>query len=153
VYSSGDGEGSIAVLTPVEIEEEEPRPEKSLTAPPPQETAPVEAEAESEGTGQDLPKELQRKGLIGFLTGRISVKIVVPFIVVMFVLAIGGSWVVLNLVTGSLVQRFTNQLLDAGKNVNDTIIKKEGQQLELLRLMTNTEGVDVALQNGDAPGL
>jgi len=78
---------------------------------------------------------------------------VVPFIVVMFVLAIGGSWVVLNLVTGSLVQRFTSQLLDAGKNVNDTIIKVEGQQLELLRLMTNTEGVDIALRNGDAPGL
>ncbi|HVA24581.1 MAG TPA: HAMP domain-containing protein, partial [Chloroflexota bacterium] len=77
----------------------------------------------------------------------------VPFIVVMFVLAIGGSWVVLNLVTGSLVQRFTSQLLDAGKNVNDAIIKVEGQQLELLRLMTNTEGVDVALAKGDAPGL
>ena len=76
-----DGEGPIAVLTPVEIEEE-PWPEKSLTAPPPDESAPIEAEGESEGTGEDLPKELQRKGLIGFLTGRISVKIVVPFIVV-----------------------------------------------------------------------
>ena len=152
MYSSLDGEGPIAVLTPVEVEEQ-PEPEESLTALTPDDSAAIEAEAEAEGTGDELPADLQRKGLIGFLTGRISVKIVVPFIVVMFVLAIGGSYVVLNLVTGSLVEKFTSQLLDAGKNVNDAIIKVEGQQLELLRLMTNTEGVDTALQSGDAPTL
>ena len=133
--------------------EEQPEPEESLTALTPDDSAAIEADAEGEGTGDELPPDLQRKGLIGFLTGRISVKIVVPFIVVMFVLAIGGSYVVLNLVTGSLVEKFTSQLLDAGKNVNDAIIKIEGQQLELLRLMTNTEGVDTALQQGDAPAL
>jgi class 3 adenylate cyclase len=133
--------------------EQQPEPEESLTALTPDDSAAIEAEAEGEGTGEELPPDLQRKGLVGFLTGRISVKIVVPFIVVMFVLAIGGSYVVLNLVTGSLVEKFTSQLLDAGKNVNDAIIKVEGQQLELLRLMTNTEGVDTALQAGDAPTL
>src|SRR5689334_6230998 len=152
MYSSPDGEGPIAVLTPVEVEQQ-PEPEESLTALTPDDSAAIEAEAEGEGTGEELPPDLQRKGLVGFLTGRISVKIVVPFIVVMFVLAIGGSYVVLNLVTGSLVEKFTSQLLDAGKNVNDAIIKVEGQQLELLRLMTNTEGVDTALQAGDAPTL
>ncbi|HLQ32961.1 MAG TPA: adenylate/guanylate cyclase domain-containing protein [Chloroflexota bacterium] len=148
MYSSRDGEGPIAVLTPVEIEEE-PQPERSLT--------PVEAQ-EPESFEPVVPEEqedvdIRPKGLLGFFRGRISVKIVAPFVFVMFVLAIGGSWVVLNLVTGNLVTRFQNQLLDAGKNVNDGIIKVEGQQLELLRLMSNTEGVDTALKNGDAPVL
>ena len=153
MYSSCDGEAPIAVLTPVEVEEE-PQPERSLAAPDLDETA-LEAEAEAEEDTGGLPAALRSRGaVLDLLTGKkISAKIVVPFIVVMFVLAIGGSWVVLNLVTGSLVQRFTNQLLDAGKNVNDTIIKIEGQQLELLRLMTNTEGVDQALAKGDAPTL
>jgi class 3 adenylate cyclase len=136
----------------VEVDEEE-EPQTTLPVPQPDDRALPEAETETEGQGDDLPADLQRKGFRGFLTGRIDVKIVVPFVVVMFVLAIGGSYVVLNLVTSSLVTRFTNQLLDAGKSVNDTIIKVEGQQLELLRLMTNTEGVDVALGKGDAPGL
>ncbi len=71
----------------------------------------------------------------------------------MVVLGIGASFVVLNLLSSSFAQRFQSQLLDAGKSVNDGIIKVESQQLELLRLMSNTEGVDVALQNGDAPTL
>ncbi len=131
----------------------------SEEAPPEENTRldlePVEAEAgvQAEPEGAALPPDLEARGIVGLLRGHISVKIVVPFIVVMFVLAIGGSYVVLNLVTGSLAQRFTTQLLDAGKNVNDNIVKIEGQQLELLRLMTNTEGVDQALAKGDAPGL
>ncbi len=151
MYLSSDGEGLIAVLTPVELDEEEPK--ESLPVLKPEDFAPVHAEPEPENEAGDLPAELRRRGIKGFLTGRIDVKIVVPFVIVMFVLAVGGSYVVLNLVTKSLVDRFTNQLLDAGKNVNDTIIKIEGQQLELLRLMTNTEGVDAALQAGDAPTL
>ena len=126
--------------------------------PPPEEgtqrdVEPVETEVDAEPGSAGLPSDLQARGIMGLLRGHISVKIVLPFIVVMFVLAIGGSYVVLNLVTGSLAQRFTNQLLDAGKNVNDNIVKVEGQELELLRLMTNTEGVDQALIKGDAPGL
>lgn len=154
MYSSGHGEHPIAVLTPVEIDEEDEQPQQSLVSTETDETG-LEVEGEPQPDASELPDSLRRKNwLLDIIHGkRISAKIVVPFIVVMFVLAIGGSWVVLNLVTGSLVQRFTNQLLDAGKNVNDTIIKTEGQQLELLRLMTNTEGVDAALAQGDAPTL
>lgn len=89
--------------------------------------------------------------LVEALSGRrLAAKFVVPFVVIMFVLALGASWVVLNLVTGSITQRYTNQLLDAGRNVNDNIIRVESQHLELLRLMANTQGVDTALKSGDA---
>ncbi|HEX6511892.1 MAG TPA: adenylate/guanylate cyclase domain-containing protein, partial [Chloroflexota bacterium] len=141
-------------MVDVDDEDEQPRPDTSLAPlPEPDDPALFVADEEEQDGGSQLPANLRRKGLWGFLTGRISVKIVVPFIVVMFVLAVGGSYVVLNLVTTSLVQRFQNQLLDAGKNVNDGIIKIEGQQLELLRLMTNTQGVDTAITDGDAPSL
>lgn len=144
----------MSILTPVETGGAS-EAERSLTILPENAALPVtdDQEAPEVVADTDLPEELRPKGLKGFLTGRISVKIVAPFIVVMAVMAILGSFVVLNLVTGSLVDRFKNQLLDAGKNVNDGVIKIEGQQLELLRLMTNTDGVDVALKNADAPTL
>ncbi|GEM_PF-1145483 len=148
VYSSPDGEGPIAVLAPVDPEEHAPPDDRALVPvdAEPQEFEPVEPEAPE-------AVDIRPTGLMGFLRGRISVKIVLPFVFVMFVLALGGSWIVLNLVQGNLVQKFQAQLLDAGRNVNDGIIKVEGQQLELLRLMTNTEGVDAALKNSDAPAL
>ena len=140
----------IRALIPRDPSEEAPPEENTRLD---LESVEPDAEVQAEPEGAALPPDLEARGIVGLLRGHISVKIVVPFIVVMFVLAIGGSYVVLNLVTGSLAQRFTTQLLDAGKNVNDNIVKIEGQQLELLRLMTNTEGVDQALAKGDAPGL
>jgi class 3 adenylate cyclase len=145
----------MSVLTPVESAGA-PEPQRSLAILPEDAALPVTDDqevTEPAVEASDLPEELRPKGLKGFLTGRISVKIVAPFIVVMAVMAILGSYVVLNLVTGSLVDRFKSQLLDAGKNVNDGIIKIEGQQLELLRLMANTDGVDAALKNNDAAAL
>src|SRR5438445_2903210 len=110
MYSSGHGEGPIAVLTPAVVDEE---------ALPDSKLIPLETQ-EPEGFQPVEPEEpevdIRPKGLMGFLRGHISVKIVLPFVLVMFVLALGGSWVVLNLVQGNLVARFQNQLLDAGKN-------------------------------------
>src|SRR5579864_9545031 len=101
----------MSVLTPVESSSA-PEPQRSLTILPPDAALPVRDEVEEAepAVESDLPDELKRKGLKGFLTGRIDVKIVSPFIVVMAVMAILGSFVVLNLVTGSLADRFKNQL-------------------------------------------
>src|SRR5581483_10862171 len=147
---SSDGEGPIAVLTPIDVEEQ-PDPERALAVA--SEALPVTPEEVLEEATDQLPDELRLRGLRKFFLGRIDVKIVAPFIFVMVVLGIGASFVVLNLLSSSVAQRFQSQLVDAGKIVNDGIIKVESQQLELLRLMSNTEGVDVALQNGDAPTL
>ncbi len=90
------------------------------------------------------------RGASTFLWGRISSKIIVPYLFMMFVVAMLATYVVLRLVSDSLEQRYISQLLDAGKAVNDGVVRIEGEQLALLRLMANTEGVDVALQQRDA---
>ncbi|HEU0167926.1 MAG TPA: hypothetical protein VFS62_09135, partial [Chloroflexota bacterium] len=118
-----DGAGPIAVLTPPDVQElPEPEEESRDLIVGATTTTILDAESESGVTTTELPPELRLRGIRGLVKGRITFKIVMPFIVLMFVLAIGGTWYVLNQVTGSLVQRFQNQLLDAGKNANDSII-------------------------------
>jgi adenylate cyclase len=88
-----------------------------------------------------------------FFRGHLSAKILGPYLVLMFFVAALGSFVVVRLVTGSLEQRFVNQLLDAGKSVNDNVLRVQREQVELIRLMVNTEGVDQAIAKGDARAL
>ena len=95
--------------------------------------------------GPGIPAELRRRGLAGVLTGRIDVKIIGPYVIVMLLLLGLASFVTLRLLTDQLTQRFQNQLLDAGKAANDSVIKVEQEQLELLRLMSATIGVDQAI--------
>lgn len=84
------------------------------------------------------------------MRGRISVKILGPYLLLMFLVAALATVVVTRLVSSSLEQRFANQLLDAGKNANDDVLKVEQEQVELLRLMTNAQGVPEAISRGDA---
>ena len=84
-----------------------------------------------------------------FLTGRIDVKIIGPYMLVMLVLAVLATFVTLRLMTNQLTQRFQNQLVDAGKAANSTVLQVEQEQLQLLRLMAATNGVDVAISKND----
>ncbi|MDE3075645.1 MAG: HAMP domain-containing protein [Chloroflexota bacterium] len=93
------------------------------------------------------------RGLAGFLTGRISTKIVGPYLAIMFLMAVLGTFVVLRQVSTSLEQRFSSQLLDAGRAVNDAVIKVEQEQVELERLMAATDGVDAAIVKKDPVAL
>jgi class 3 adenylate cyclase len=68
----------------------------------------------------------------------------------MFLVAALATVVVTRLVSSSLEQRFANQLLDAGKSVNDDVLKVEQEQVELLRLMTNAQGVPAAIKRSDS---
>jgi len=71
----------------------------------------------------------------------------------MFALAVLGTFVVIRQVSNSLEQRFENQLLDAGTNVNQTVLKVEQEQTELIRLMANSEGVSDAITRHDSAAL
>ena len=64
-----------------------------------------------------------------------------------------GAFIVTNLVSGSLDERFNNQLLDAGRIVAENIVNGEEQRLETLRLVTNTTTVAADLIAGDQVAL
>ena len=76
-------------------------------------------------------------------------KIVLPYAFLTVVLATAGSYVATHLVTGSLSERFDNQLAEAGRVVADAVVRKERDHLETVRAVAYTEGVPEAIRAAD----
>jgi signal transduction histidine kinase len=83
----------------------------------------------------------------------VGTKIILPYLLLTLVVAGVGAFVVTNLVTGSLQERFNNQLLDAGRVVAERMVAYEQERLTLLRLIANSQGVPEALSAGDQAAL
>jgi putative nucleotidyltransferase with HDIG domain len=76
-------------------------------------------------------------------------KIVLPYAFLTVLLAVIGSYLATQLVTGSLKERFDNQLAEAGRGVSDRVVLKEREHLETVRAVAFTEGVAEAVQARD----
>ncbi len=83
------------------------------------------------------------------LASSIRTRIVLPYAVLTLAVAAVGTFVVSQLVAGSLEERFANQLLEAGGVASDSVVRKEREHLEALRAMALTQGVDGAVAAGD----
>jgi signal transduction histidine kinase len=79
------------------------------------------------------------------LGASIGTKIILPYLLLTLVVAGVGAYVVTNLVTGSMRERFNNQLLDAGRVVSETMVQYETDRLVVLRAVAGTQGVPEAL--------
>lgn len=79
----------------------------------------------------------------------IRTKIIVPYAVLTVVLAMVGTYFVTQLVAGSLQERFDNQLAEAGRVASDSVVRKERDQLEVVRAMAYTQGVPQAVERAD----
>ena len=90
-----------------------------------------------------------RLGIIAWPFRRLRWKIVLPYAFLTVVLATAGSYVATRLVTGSLSERFDNQLAEAGRAVADNVVRKEREHLETVRAVAFTEGVPEAIQATD----
>jgi putative nucleotidyltransferase with HDIG domain len=80
-------------------------------------------------------------------------KIVLPYAFLTVLLAVIGSYLATQLVTGSLEERFDNQLAEAGRSVSDRVVLKEREHLETVRAVAFTQGVAEAVQARDAAQL
>ena len=90
--------------------------------------------------------------LLDFLSG-LRAKLIVPYVLLTMAIALVGVFVVTNLVTSSIRERFINQLFEASRVVADGLVRREREQLENLRLMAYMEGVSEAIIERDADGL
>ncbi|MDH4137758.1 MAG: hypothetical protein OEW09_13740, partial [Anaerolineae bacterium] len=79
------------------------------------------------------------------LASSIRTKIVLPYVILTLAVAVVGTFVVTQLVAGSLKERFVNQLVDSGRVVSDSVVQKEREHLKVLRAMAFTEGVNDAV--------
>ncbi len=75
----------------------------------------------------------------------IGSKIIVPYTLLTLIIAAIGAFIVTNLVTSSLSERFHNQLLDAGRIVAESMVDEEENRLAVLRVVANTNGVAQAI--------
>lgn len=71
----------------------------------------------------------------------IGSKIILPYLLLTLLVAGVGAYIVVNLVTGTLQERFNNQLLDAGRVVAESMVGFEAERLTTLRQIAFTEGV------------
>ncbi len=80
-------------------------------------------------------------------------KIILPYAFLTAMLAGVGAYLATDIVTGSLEERFANQLAEAGRGTADAVVEKERERLESVRAISFSEGVDGAIVDGDAATL
>lgn len=79
----------------------------------------------------------------------IRLKIALPFLLLTIVVSVIGVYVVTRLVTGTLTERLTNQLLEAGRVVSDSFVRQEGQHVKEALRVVYTDGLVEAVLSED----
>ena len=79
----------------------------------------------------------------------IRFKVILPYLFLTLLVAVTGAYVVTRLVSGSLEERLSNQLLEAGRVVSDVLARQEIDHIQSARVIAFTKGVGAALTNGD----
>lgn len=100
-------------------------------------------------TGNQPPSHRCRQRFLP-LSFPIRGKIIFPYLVLTILVAVIGTYVVTYLVAGSLDERLTNHLLEAGRVVSDDLVRYEMKHLEAARIIAFTRGLGEALQEKDA---
>ncbi len=80
----------------------------------------------------------------------IRTQIILPFLLLMLILGVVGTYLTTRLVATSLENRIADQLVHAEDAALDAAVKLQGRQVAAIRLFANTEGVDRAVAAGDA---
>ncbi len=83
----------------------------------------------------------------------IRVKITFPYLVLALAVLTGAAYLVVRIVFDTTQERFSNQLIEAGKLSSEWMVREENRLLKSLRLLTYTQGLPEALQVGDADGI
>ena len=79
----------------------------------------------------------------------IRFKVILPYLLLTLIVAVTGAYIVTRLVSGRLNERLTNQLVEAGHVVSDTMARQEVKHLEAAQIIAFTRGLGDALQDGD----
>src|SRR5574341_106187 len=111
----------------------------------------VSDEARNPAISTPLPAG--RRPLLQRLSLSVRDKIILPYLLLTLAAAVMGILIVTRLIATSIDERFTNQLLEAGRVASDGVVRQENRLLELLRAMTQTTGVASAVEAQDAPQL
>ena len=84
------------------------------------------------------------------LTRHVRWKIIVPFVGLSLLVSLAGTYLTTRVISGSLRERFENQLLEASRVTADSVALRERKHLESLRTVTFTNGVARATAERDS---
>ncbi len=101
---------------------------------------------------QDQPTASAWKRVLNTLLRLVSDirgKIIVPYLILTFAVAVIGLYVVTRLLSSSLDERFNNHLLESGRAVSTGFVRQEIDHLEAARTFSLTAGVAEALRSRD----
>ena len=87
--------------------------------------------------------------VISYPARHIRWKIVAPYVVLATIMAVAGTYLVTRLVTGSLEERFNNQLAEAARVTSDSFVRRERKHLEVVRAVAFTDGVAAGAESGN----
>jgi signal transduction histidine kinase len=79
----------------------------------------------------------------------IRLKVILPYLLLTVVVAVIGVYVVTRLVSTTMRERLTNQLLEAGRVVSDNFVRQEIQHVDTARSIAFTVGLADALKRED----
>lgn len=79
----------------------------------------------------------------------IRFKVILPYLFLTLLIAVTGAYVVINLVSKSLEERLSNQLLEAGRVLSDSMVQQELTHVKTARLIAYTRGIGEAVDEGD----
>ena len=79
----------------------------------------------------------------------IRFKVILPYLLLTLIVAATGAYLVTRFVSNSLKERLRNQLVESGRVVSDTMVRRELDNVGTARLLINTQGFSEALLNGD----
>src|SRR5260370_22870077 len=83
-------------------------------------------------------------------TLKIRTQIILPFLLLMLILGVIGTYLTTSLVATSLENRIADQLVHSEDAARDAAGKLQGRPVAAIRLIANTERVDHAGRAGDA---
>jgi len=81
------------------------------------------------------------------------VKITLPYILLAVAFLLASAYLVSRYILDSIQERFTNQLIDAGKLTGDWMVQEENRLLSSERLLANIDGIAEAVSARDAEKL
>jgi class 3 adenylate cyclase/CheY-like chemotaxis protein len=83
----------------------------------------------------------------------IRFKIILPYLVLALLLAMGAGYVVSRVTLDAIEERFINNLIEVGQLTSSWMVEEEANRLKTLRLITFTDGLLEAIENRDSESL
>jgi signal transduction histidine kinase len=75
----------------------------------------------------------------------IRLKVILPYLLLTVIVSVIGVYVVTRLVSNTIQERLTNQLLEAGRVVSDGFVRQESSHVDAARILSYTTGLAEAL--------